>query len=105
MPPRKAVAFSDLVDAFPALKRLGRGRSRGRVPVVRQLTETECGAACLAMVLGFWGKVVRIDDLRASLAGGRDGTTALAILNAGRQYGLRGRGARVDIEDLRYLEP
>ena len=72
---------------------------------MRQLAEAECGAACLAMVLAFFGKVVRIDDLRASLGGGREGTTALSLLNVARQYGLRGRGVRVEIEDLKYLQP
>jgi ATP-binding cassette, subfamily B, bacterial len=96
---------SRLVDTFPALKRLGRTRAPGRRPVVRQLAEAECGAACLAMVLGFYGKVVRLDDLRASLGGGREGTTALSILNLARHHGLRGRGVRVEIEDLKYLQP
>ena len=66
MATRKTLPFSELVDAFPALKRLGRARARTRIPVVRQMTEGECGAACLAMVLAFFGKVVRLDDLRGN---------------------------------------
>jgi ATP-binding cassette, subfamily B, bacterial len=102
---RKTPAGAGLVDAFPALKRLGRTRAPGRIPVVRQLAEAECGAACLAMVLAFFGKTVRLDDLRASLGAGREGTTALSMLNVARQHGLRGRGVRVEIEDLKYLQP
>src|SRR5258706_16381036 len=105
MATRKTLPFSELVNAFPALKRLGRARARTRGPVVRQMTEGEWGAACLAMVLAFFGKVVRLDDLRAALGGGREGTTALSILNAGRHYGLRGRGVKVEIEDLKHLAP
>ena len=97
-------AGSTLVDAFPALRRLGRTRPSSRIPVVRQLAESECGAACLAMILAFHGKVVRVDDVRASFGSGRDGTTALSILNVARHYGLRGRGIRVEIEDLKYLQ-
>jgi ABC-type bacteriocin/lantibiotic exporter with double-glycine peptidase domain len=96
---------STLVDTFPALKRLGRTRPPSRIPVVRQLAETECGAACLAMILAYYGKVVRLDDLRASLGAGREGTTALSMLKAARHHGLRGRGVRVEIEDLEYLPP
>jgi ABC-type bacteriocin/lantibiotic exporter with double-glycine peptidase domain len=105
MPTRKQPVQSALVDAFPALKRLGGTRLRGRVPVVRQLTEGECGAACLAMTLGFFGKAVRVDDLRASLGGGREGTSALSILNLARHHGLRGRGVRAEIDDLKFLPP
>jgi ATP-binding cassette subfamily B protein len=105
MATHKKLPYSRFVDAFPALKRLGRRRAPSRVPIVRQLAEAECGAACLAMILAFHGKAVRLDDLRASLGGGREGTTALSLLNVARQYGLRGRGARVEIEDLKYLRP
>src|SRR5258705_5041025 len=105
MATHKRLPNSRFVDAFPALKRLGRRRAPSRVPVVRQLAEAECGAACLAMVLAFHGKAVRLDDLRASLGGGREGTTALSLLNAAREHGLRGRGARVEIEDFKYLQP
>ena len=103
MPTRKRLPYSKFVDAFPALKRLGGRRAPGRVPVVRQLAEAECGAACLAMILAFHGKAVRLDELRASLGGGREGTTALSLLNVAREYGLRGRGVRVEIADLKYL--
>lgn len=35
---------------------------------------------------------------------GRDATTALALLRAGRWFGLLGRGVRVDIDELRHLD-
>ena len=47
---------------FPALQRL-RQRLR-RVPEVRQLAATDCGAACLAMVLGYHGREVTLDEAR-----------------------------------------
>ena len=94
MSTRNTLATDRLVDAFPALQRLGGGRAPGRVPVVRQMTEAECGAACLAMILAFYGKAVRIEALRGSLGGGREGTTALSILTAARHHG-RGRGVKV----------
>src|SRR5262245_59960099 len=34
---------------------------------------------------------------------GRDGASALAILDTAKGYGLRGRGVRVDVDDLEYL--
>lgn len=92
-------------DRFPALRRLSR-RARSRVPDIRQTAETDCGAACLTMVLAFHGKRLRLDEVRDAMGVDRDGVDAYRILQAGRQYGLRGRGVQVDeIENLKYLAP
>ena len=90
---------------WPALGRLGlAGRSR-RVPYVAAQSATECGAACLAMVLGLHGRSVRLDELRESLDAARDGLDASQIVAAARAHGLRGRGVRCEPEDLEYLPP
>jgi len=49
------VSGRSLADRFPALSRLTSGLRRRQIPLVAQLAETDCGAACLAMVLGYWG--------------------------------------------------
>ncbi|MGF7179134.1 peptidase domain-containing ABC transporter [Tunturiibacter psychrotolerans] len=74
-----------------------------RVPLVRQLTVTDCGPAALAMVLGFFGRRMPLADLRKILHAGRDGVDAAAIVQAARIYGLRGRGVRLEVEDLDQL--
>ena len=86
-----------------ALRRLG-GRRSKRVPFVQQMEAADCGAACLAMVLGYHGKAVSLDRVRVA-AGTNRGTDALGIVRAGEQFGLRGRGVQVDVPDLRYLSP
>src|SRR5690349_2700957 len=86
------------IARFPALRGLGRGRRR--IPLVQQLAATECGPACLAMVLGYYGKIVAVEELRDVLDAGRDGTTARDLLNAARHYGLRGRGVRLEVAAL-----
>ena len=42
---------------------------------------TDCGAACLAMSLGYLGRHVLLDDLRNVMEIGRDGVNARAILD------------------------
>lgn len=91
----------NLLDRFPALRKLG--RFRRRIPFIQQVAATDCGAACLGMVLEYYGKNVRRDELRAALGIGRDGASARDILNGARRFGLRGRGARVDLQALEYL--
>jgi ABC-type bacteriocin/lantibiotic exporter with double-glycine peptidase domain len=92
-----------LVDQFPALRALGDPLRGREIPVIRQTTATDCGAASLAMVLGYLGKHVELDQIRRGLAVGRDGVSARAILEAGTLNGLRGRGVRIEIEDLEHL--
>ena len=89
---------------FEALQRLQwRGRRRRRVPHVQALQVADCGAACLAMVLQLHGRAERLDDVRDAIGIGRDGTTARAIIEAATQYGMRGRGLRLQLDDLLQL--
>jgi ATP-binding cassette subfamily B protein len=74
-----------------------------RVPVVRQMEEADCGAACLAMALRYLGRRVPLDELREATGTGRDGVTALAILHAARAYGLAASGVQADLPGLRLL--
>jgi ATP-binding cassette subfamily B protein len=76
-----------------------------RVPCVRQMEAADCGAACLAMVLGYFGKSVALDELREMSGTDRDGINALSIVQAARAYGLRATGIRADLEDLQHLRP
>jgi ATP-binding cassette, subfamily B, bacterial len=77
-------------------------RSR-EVTFVPQLTETDCGAACLASVLSYHGKHVPLHEVRSRLGGGRNGVTAKQLLAAGRGYGLTCRGVSVELSKLRFL--
>jgi ATP-binding cassette, subfamily B, bacterial len=95
--------LTGLTERFPSLKRLSLGRIGRRVPVVRQLAVADCGAAALAMVLGYHGRTVPLDELRIALGAGRSGSNASSLLEVGRSYGLRGRGVRLDVDELGHL--
>ena len=88
-------------EAAEVLRRLGRKRG-GRVPYVQQLEAADCGAACLAMVAAFHGRVVSLDAARAA-AGVNRGTDAQGIMRGAEQLGLRGRGLRLEPSDLHHL--
>ena len=68
-------------ELFPVLEKLSRSRRGRRVPFVQQLEAADCGAACLAMVLGHLGRDVNLDEVReATGVSGRDGVHALALV-------------------------
>ncbi len=92
-----------LAHRFPALLRLG-ALGRNRIEPVQQMTSADCGAACLAMVLGYYGRSCPLDDVRAATGTDHNGVSALQILRAARGYGLRGRGVQVEeFDDLDLL--
>jgi len=92
-----------IIRRFPALGGLRGSRRRKRLSLVQTLAETDCGAACLSMILDYHGKSVRLEELRHATGTDRDGVDALSLLQAARTYGLRGRGLHIDIDELPYL--
>jgi predicted double-glycine peptidase len=69
-----------------------------RVPVVMQLSRVECGAACLAMVLGFHGRRTGVAECREACGAGRAGATADTLLQAARGFGLQAKGYALEPE-------
>jgi ATP-binding cassette, subfamily B, bacterial len=87
---------------FPGMRRIGLG-GPPKIPFVQQMEWTDCGAACLAMILGYHGRNVPLARVRDELGLARDGVTARNILEAGTRLGLIGRGVKVDIDKLPLL--
>ena len=72
-----------------------------RVPVIMQMEALECGAACLAMVLAYYGKWVPLEQVRLDCGVSRDGSNMKNVYLAARNYGLDPHGYRMELEALR----
>ncbi|WP_338023743.1 peptidase domain-containing ABC transporter [Archangium primigenium] len=98
------LSFSSLLERYPALRALGQRWRGRRLPFVAQVTAVDCGAACLTMVLGYWGRKMTLDEVqRVTGLVSTEGVSARAILTAGQSFGLRGRAAQVDVEEIHLL--
>ncbi|HEU5230057.1 MAG TPA: peptidase domain-containing ABC transporter [Ktedonobacteraceae bacterium] len=80
-----------------------RGKFRRRIPPLVQMSAVECGAACLAMILCYYGRKTSISEISEYHGVGRDGLSALAIVKAARSYGLRVRAVSLQENDLRFV--
>lgn len=72
-----------------------------KVPVIMQLEALECGAACLTMILAYYGKWIPLEQIRSDCGVSRDGSNAKNVLKAARHYGLEARGFRYEPQALR----
>ena len=55
---------------------------------ILQHDETDCAAACLAMILSHFGKEVPIRKIRAIAGTDKTGTSGFGVLKAAEKYGL-----------------
>jgi len=76
-----------------------------RVPMIMQMESLECGAAALAMILGYYGKWIPLEQVREACGVSRDGSSARSLLVAARRYGLAAQGYRVSAEALEGMQP
>ena len=85
-------------------KNSNRRRKYSKTPTIYQMEATECGAASLSMIMGFYGRYVPLEKMRIETGVSRDGCNAKNILKAGRKYGFEAKGYRKSLDSLLEVE-
>ena len=76
-------------------------KGAAKVPTIMQLEALECGAACLCMVMAYYGKWVPLEQARKDCGVSRDGSKAKNVVIAARNYGFKAKGFRCEVEGLK----
>ena len=74
---------------------------RVRTPAVYQIEASECGAACLSMILGYHGGAAAMEEIRYQCGVSRDGCSAADIVRASMHFGLEPHAYKRGLEALR----
>ena len=74
------------------------------LPVILQTENSECGLACMAMVLNFHGHHIDINTLRVRHGSSQHGVTLKSLIQLADRVNLSARPLRVELNDLNKLK-
>ncbi|HZS45013.1 MAG TPA: peptidase domain-containing ABC transporter [Blastocatellia bacterium] len=100
----KPALAAELPPAPEPPEQIYKPRRARRYPALLQLSETDCAAACLSMILRYYRKHVSINRLRELAHVGREGASLFSVAEAAEAVGFHARGIRASFENLKTVE-
>lgn len=78
---------------------------RSRVtPTIIQMESTECGAASLGMILGYYKRFIPLEELRTLCGVCRDGSSAWGVMQAAKYNGMSAKCYSLEVDDVDQLQ-
>lgn len=74
-----------------------------KLPVTRQMTSSECGAACLCMILRYFGRKVSVFECRKEMGTESSGVSALDIKQTAQKFDLKVTAYTIDQDHLHFV--
>ncbi|MDJ0570858.1 MAG: peptidase domain-containing ABC transporter, partial [Pleurocapsa sp. MO_192.B19] len=68
--------------------------------LVKQHSEEDCGAACLASITKHYGRVFTISSIREKVGTGQQGTNLLGLKQGAQNLGFNGRAVKAPLEEI-----
>lgn len=78
-------------------------KRRVTTPTILQMEAAECGAASLAIILGYYGLFLPLEKIRTECGVSRNGSNAYNLVQAARRFGMEAKGQSRTLEGLNTL--
>jgi len=75
-----------------------------KVPIILQSEVAECGLACLAMILSFYGYKSSVANLRGCMSGGLQGCNLQQLMDAAEEKHLGSRALQCELQEIGQLQ-
>ena len=73
---------------------------RKKYPIVKQEDNKDCGAACLAMIIKYYGGNIPYEELKDELEISKNGISASQLVRLAKKSGFEAKGLEGNLEEL-----